>query len=133
MNNTTTIEARVPRKGQQSGVLREYTIIGRVKPGHEKALRDALTAHLNDPRRGGTENMKKVGIHAAFHAMFDNDTRLMATVWFENDFDRYFDDVMTIIGVDLYESWLRHLVGFPEKGLLGGSVVKPAWNSPRTG
>ena len=44
----------------------------------------------------------------------------MATVCFETDFDKYFDDVMTIIGVDLYELWLQHLEGLPEKGLLGG-------------
>ena len=120
MTDKATIEARVPRKGLQSGVLREYTIVGKVKPGHEKAVRDALTAHLTDPRRADVEVLKKVGIHTALHALFDNDTRLVATVWFENDFDRYFDDVMTIIGVDLYELWLRHLEGFPEKGLLGG-------------
>jgi hypothetical protein len=120
MTDKATIEARVPRKGLQSGILREYTIIGKVQRGHEKAVRDALTAHLTDPRRAEVETLKKVGIHAALHALFDNDTRLVATVWFENDFDKYFDDVITIIGVDLYESWLRHLEGFPEKGLLGG-------------
>jgi hypothetical protein len=91
-----------------------------VKPGHEKAVRDALTSHLTDPRRSDVEVLKKVGIHTALHALFDNDTRLVATVWFESDFDKYFDDVMTIIGTDLYESWLQHLEGFPEKGLLGG-------------
>ena len=120
MTDKATIEARVPRKGLQSGALREYTIVGKVKPGHEKAVRDALTSHLTDPRRADVEILKKVGIHTALHALFDNDTRLVATVWFENDFDKYFDDVMTIIGVDLYKSWLQHLEGFPEKGLLGG-------------
>ena len=82
MTDIATIEARVPRKGQQSGVLREYTIIGKVQRGHEKAVRDALTAHLTDPRRAEVETLKKVGIHTALHALFDNDTRLVATVWF---------------------------------------------------
>ena len=55
MTDKATIEARVPRKGLQSGVLREYTIVGKVKPGHEKAVRDALTSHLTDPRRFAAE------------------------------------------------------------------------------
>ena len=84
-------------------------------------MRDALTAHLTDPRRADVEILKKVGIHTALHALFDNDTRLVATVWFENDFDKYFDDVITTVEMlSLYESWLQHLEGFPEKGLLGG-------------
>ena len=33
MTDKATIEARVPRKGLQSGILREYTIVGKVKPG----------------------------------------------------------------------------------------------------
>ena len=46
MTDKATIEARVPRKGLRSGALTEYTIVGKVKPGHEKAVRDALTSHL---------------------------------------------------------------------------------------
>ena len=98
MTDKATIEARVPRKGLQSGALREYTIVGKVKPGHEKAVRDALTAHLTDPRRADVEILKKVGIHTALHGLFDNDTRLVATVWFENDFDKYFER--------RFENWL---------------------------
>ena len=125
MTDKATIEARVPRKGLQSGVLREYTIVGKVKPGHEKAVRDALTSHLTDPRRADVEILKKVGIHTALHALFDNDTRLVATVWFENDFDRYFDDVMTIIGVELYEFMVAAFGGLPGEG----TAWRAEWSS----
>jgi hypothetical protein len=120
MTDTTTVPARLPRKGLQSGVVTEYTFIGHVQPGHEAEMRRDLLAHLNDPRRAGPELMRKVGIHASLHALFDNDTRFVGTVWFENSFDKYFDDVFTMIGPELYESFFRHAVGFPEEGILGG-------------
>ena len=118
MTDKATIETKNP--GREIGILAEYTIIGKVKPGHEKAIRDAIIAAMSDPRRGGDDVLRKVGIHTALHALFDNDTRLAASVWFENGFDKYFDDVITVIGPALYESWMQHLEGFPEKGLLGG-------------
>ena len=116
------IKDRVPRKGKRSGVVREYTFIGKVKPGQEKAMRADLTAFLADPRRADTEGLKKVGILAALHTLFDNDTRFIGTVWFDQDFDSYFDDVFTLIGADLYESFFRHAEGFPEKGGITGGL-----------
>ena len=73
MTDKATIEARVSRKGLRSGALTEYTIVGKVKPGHEKAARDALTSHLTDPRRSDVEVLKKVGIHTAL-------TRCLTTI-----------------------------------------------------
>ena len=120
MATTESTKDRVPRKGNRSGVVREYTYIGKVKPGHEKAMRDDLKAFLANPRRAGAEGLKKVGILAAMHTLFDNDTRLLGTIWFDQDFDPYFDDVFAMVGVDLYESFFRHADGFPEKGWTGG-------------
>jgi hypothetical protein len=76
-STTETIKGRVPRKGKQSGVVRKFTFIGKVKTGHEKAMREDLAAALNDPRRAaGVEVWKRVGIYSALHVPFDNDTRL---------------------------------------------------------
>jgi hypothetical protein len=127
MAETEKLPARVARKSVRSGIVREYTFIGKVRPGQEKAMREDMVAFLNNPRRSNTEGLKKVGIYSALHALFDNDTRFIGTVWFDNDFDTYFDDVFAMVGVDLYESFFRHAEGFPEKGLTGGLTGQAAF------
>ena len=69
-----------------------------MKPGHEKAVRDALTSHLTDPRRSDVEVLKKVGIHTALHALFDNDTRILFTIVFDGDFKPYIKDILKEAG-----------------------------------
>ncbi len=124
---TSEAPVRVARKGLTCGNVREYTFIGKVRAGHEKAMREDMVAFLNNPRRADKEGLKRVGIYSALHMLFDNDTRFIGTVWFDTDFDTYFDDVFNLVGVDLYESFFRHAEGFPEKGLTGGLTGQAAY------
>ena len=53
--------------------------------------------------------------------MFDNDTRLLITISFDNDFDKYFDDALAFLtGGDPNSEagfdWIENLEGFPEGG-----------------
>lgn len=127
MSETEAVPERVARRGLRSGNYREYTFIGKVRPGQEKAMREDMAAFLANPRRADPERLKQVGIYSALHALFDNDTRFIGTVWFDNDFDTYFDDVFAMVGVDLYESFFKHAEGFPEGGLTGGLTGQAAF------
>ena len=85
--------ARVPRKGKKSGPVTEYCAFLQVKPGHAEQLIDEISAGL--ARRGeARETYASIGVHDARYVLFDNDTRLLITISFDNDFDKYFDDAM---------------------------------------
>lgn len=121
MANTET-QGKVARKGKQCGVVREFHAILKIKPGHEKAMREDLTGFIKGRRTevGGLEAMKRIGLYSVTHALFDNDTRYLVHVAFDKDFDPYFDDAFTTVGFPFYETFFRHCEGFPEKGMSGG-------------
>jgi hypothetical protein len=120
---TTTKEttpARVPRKGKMSGSITEYCAIWTVKPGLGKATVDRILAGLSK-RPGGIRQMyKDIGVHDARYVLFDNDTRLLVTISFDNDFDKYFDDALALFtGGDPNKigfEWVENVKEFPEGG-----------------
>ena len=38
-----------------------------------------------------------IGVHDAKYVLLENDTRLLVTISFDNDFDKYFDDAMAYL------------------------------------
>ena len=61
-----------------------------------------------------------IGVHDARYVLLENDTRLLITISFDNDFDKYFDDALAILtGGDPNSAgfdWLENLEEFPASG-----------------
>ena len=60
------------------------------------------------------ELLQKVGNHHVKHYLFDNDTRLALILTFDQSFDTYFDDFLTVAGAENFYSWLQHCNEIPE-------------------
>lgn len=94
--------ATKPRKGLNSGVCNELAVFLTVRPGHLQQLKEELSKRFptaqnpvgNVPR----EYLLKVGNHHVKHYLFDNDQRLALILSFDQSFDKYFDDFLTIGG-----------------------------------
>ena len=120
MSTKDTTPARLPRKGSMSGPITEYCAFWKVKPGLGKATVDRIAAGLG--RRFGTarEMYFNIGVHDARYVLLENDTRLLITISFDNDFDKYFDDALAILtGGDPNSAgfdWLENLEDFPASG-----------------
>ena len=100
------------RPGLQSGVMTEFTLFTKVKPGHEQALREVFERARQDPHRG--EAVQEIGtLHEARHVLFDNDTRLMFCSSFDGTWDQYIDDFATTRIADLFEAVFSHCEGWP--------------------
>jgi hypothetical protein len=102
------------RKGLKSGTRTEFTVIGKVKPGHEQVLREAIKQKGADPRR--VEDAIKFGtIHEARVVLIDNDTRLLFCSSFDGTWDNYIDDFAVsdnAVSQAFAEFW-SHVEGYP--------------------
>ena len=121
MSARETTPARVPRKGLKSGEILEYCAIWTVKPGRGKAVIERIAEGLGSRPGGARGSYTTIGVHDARYVLFDNDTRLLITISFDNDFDKYFDDALAFLtGGDPNSKagfdWIENLEGFPEGG-----------------
>jgi hypothetical protein len=112
-----TTPAPKPRKGLNSGVCNEFAAFLTVRPGHLQQLKEELAKRFptgsNEPMIP-TQLLLKVGNHHVKHYLFDNDTRLALVLTFDQTFDKYFDDFLTIAGPESFYSWLQHCSEIPE-------------------
>jgi hypothetical protein len=100
------------RKGLKSGVMTEFTVITKVKPGHEKALREAIERATHDPRRA--QAVQEIGtLHEARFVLFDNDTRLMFCSSFDGTWDKYIDDFAATYIANIFDATFSHCEGYP--------------------
>jgi hypothetical protein len=100
------------RKGLKSGVMTEFTVFTHVKPGHEKAVREAIERFPLDPRRA--EAVQEIGtLHEARFVLFDNDTRLLFCSSFDGSWDKYIDDFATTYIANNFEAAFSHCEGYP--------------------
>jgi hypothetical protein len=75
---TAPPEPASPRKGAVDGVRNELSVFLKVKPGHEKQIREVLSNLSGEAVGLAREAVVKVGtLHDARQVLFDNDTRLM--------------------------------------------------------
>ena len=77
-----------PRKGAKTGVVSELSVFLKVKPGHEKQIREVFTrrAATSDWHVQATRVLVSVGtVHEARQVLFDNDTRLLIATSFDGD------------------------------------------------
>jgi len=116
-----TTVARVPRKGKMSGTITEWCVLWTLKPGvsGQKIVKDIL-AGLSRRPGGIRQSYKDIGVHDARYVLFDNETRLLITISFDNDFDKYFDDALALFtGGDPSQigfEWVEGLEEFPAGG-----------------
>jgi len=100
------------RPGLRSGVVTEFTLFVKVKPGHEKALREAIDRGKQDPRRA--EAVQDIGtLHEARYVLFDDDKRLLFCSSFDGTWDKYIDDFATTYIANLFQDVFSHCEDFP--------------------
>lgn len=89
-------------KGMSDGVTTEWTIIAKVKPGQEQALRDFGKSQLREDKdTGGTEEFViPVGtVHDYRWVIFENGARVMFMSNFDGDWGQYIDDFFAVKSV----------------------------------
>jgi hypothetical protein len=111
------LAARVKRKGKSSGLSNEYTGFFNVKPGRAKQLTDGILAALTSRGPDVRVSYADIGVYDAKYVVFDNDTRMLLHISFNNDFDTYFDDALMLLTGGQVEkigaSWISNLEGSP--------------------
>lgn len=113
-----------PLQGLKHGKVTELTMFFRVKPGHEKAIREAIEAFCNDTTRSSAGNIAQIGIHELRITLFDNDTRMQWMTSFDTDWDPYIDDTINLMTLQLYGGVFQHTVEAPA-GIETGNVPNP--------
>jgi hypothetical protein len=121
MSTAEAIPARVPRKGKMSGSITEWCVFWTLKPGVSgQKIIDDILAGLSRRPGGIRQSYKDIGVHDARYVLFDNGTRLLITISFDNDFDKYFDDALALFtGGDpnaIGFEWVEGVQEFPEGG-----------------
>ena len=108
----TTPETGTSRPGIRVGSASEFSLFFRVRPGHEKELREAVEALQNAPGyRPGDYQMPIASIHEARFVLFDDDTRLLFATSFDGAWDAYMEDFASK-PLKLFASIFRHVEGY---------------------
>ena len=119
MTTRTELERPIasPRKGARDGVRNELSVFLKVKPGHEKQIREVLSSLAGEAVGLAREAVVNVGtLHDARQVLFDNDTRLMIGTSFDGSWDVYIDDFARTSILDLWAKFLIHCEGYPDQG-----------------
>ncbi len=112
-----TQPAATLRKGAVDGVRNELSVFLKVKPGHEKQIREVLSNLSGEAASLAREAVVKVGtLHDARQVLFDNDTRLMIGTSFDGSWDVYIEDFARTSILDLWAKFLIHCEGYPDQG-----------------
>ena len=118
MNAVPTTPATKRRLGISSGVCNEFAAFLTVRPGHLPKLKEELAKRFptaeNQTAMIPTKLLLKVGNHHVKHYLFDNETRLALVLTFDQSFDKYFDDFLSMAGPENFYSWLQHCTEIPE-------------------
>src|SRR5216684_2298010 len=104
------------RKGAVDGVRNELSVFLKVKPGHEKQIREVLSSLSGEAVDLAREAVVNVGtLHDARQVLFDNDTRLMIGTSFDGNWDVYINDFARTSILDLWAKFLVHCEGYPDQ------------------
>jgi hypothetical protein len=103
-----------------SGPVTEFCAFFTVKPGLGRQTIERIAAGLASRPGGAREAFASIGVHDARYVLFDDDTRILLTISFDNDFDKYFDDALLMLtGGDKTAAgfeWIDNIEGIPEGG-----------------
>ncbi len=101
-----------PRPGVRVGSTSEFSLFFRVRPGHEKDIREAVQALLKSPGyRPGDYDLPIAVIHEARFVLFDGGTRLLFATSFDGPWDAYMED-FAAKPLRLFDSIFRHVEGY---------------------
>src|SRR4051812_34231639 len=106
-----------PRKGRKTGVVNELSVFLKVKPGHEKQIREVFAGDDANPDRPAQAQrlLDSVGtLHEARMVLFDDGTRLLIATSFDGDWDVYIDDFARTLVLQDWERLLIHCEGYPD-------------------
>lgn len=91
--------------------MTEFTLFVKIKPGHEKAAREALDRAKQDPRR--SEAVTDIGTLHESRWVFYDDDKLMFCSSFDGTWDKYIDDFATTYIAKVFQDVFSHCEGFP--------------------
>jgi hypothetical protein len=103
------------RPGLHDGVIGEFAVIAKIKPGQAAALREALR-RLDSPERDESRRaaLRDFGtMHTARWVIIDDDTRFMFASEFDGSWDTYIDDFATTAIADVFSDIFAFAEGFP--------------------
>jgi hypothetical protein len=107
-----TPSTQTSRPGTRVGAVSEFSLFFRVRPGHEKNLREAVRALQDSPGyRPGDYDLPIAVIHEARFVLFDDDTRLLFATSFDGPWDAYMEDFASK-PLRLFDSIFRHVEGY---------------------
>jgi hypothetical protein len=113
------------KEGAHTGVLTEFTLFVRIKPGEEQAARDTVSQFTSNAQMAARRQdaVQQIGtLHEGRFVLFDNDTRLMFCSSFDGTWDKYIDDFATTYISHMFDVVFSHAEGWP--GLEDTDVVK---------
>jgi len=108
----TTASTDATRPGILVGSTSEFSLFFHVRPGHEREIREAITALQHSPGyRPGDYALPIATIHEARFVLFDEDTRLLFATSFDGPWDAYMDDFASK-PLQLFDGIFRHVEGY---------------------
>src|SRR5215208_1481008 len=108
----TTASTDATRPGILVGSTSEFSLFFHVRPGHEREIREAITALQHSPGyRPGDYALPIATIHEARFVLFDDDTRLLFATSFDGPWDAYMEDFASK-PLKLFGSIFRHVEGY---------------------
>jgi hypothetical protein len=110
-----TQSAQPERPGRHDGVIGEFAVIAKIKPGQAPALREAL-AQIDRPERDESRRaaLRDIGtLHTARWVLIDDDTRFMFVSEFDGSWDTYIDDFATTDIANVFSDIFAFAEGFP--------------------
>ena len=120
-------------KGMKEGVTCEWTIIAKVIPGHEQALREQAKARaMETSEKAKADEVLGVGtVHDYRWVLFENGTRLMFMSNFDGDWGQYIDDFFAVKAVaEGFDRAFEHCEGYP--GISASTNAKKDWMQAHT-
>jgi hypothetical protein len=108
----TTPATEPTQHGITVGPTSEFSLFFRVRPGEERAIREAITELQHSPGyRPGDHELPIAVIHEARFVLFDDDTRLLFATSFDGTWDAYMEDFASK-PLKLFDSIFRHVEGY---------------------
>ncbi len=103
---------QLQRPGLRDGVRTEFTILAKVKPGHEQDVRETIERGQRDPSRIAAA--KALGtLHEARWVILDRGTRVLFASSFDGSWDTYIDDFGNPAANTVFDAIMMHCEGYP--------------------
>ena len=108
----TSTATDIARPGLAVGPTSEFTLFFHVRPGHQREIREAITALQHSPGyRPGDYDVPIAVIHEARFVLFDDDTRMLFATSFDGPWDSYMVDFASK-PLQLFDAIFQHVEGY---------------------